>query len=1368
MSRHCAWLRVPTMPSISRGASASWTVGFGLALWVLATQAQEETTQPPTPPRAASAPLQLPASSRMLSLARGVSLAVAAEWQPSGVSYSNATELVLRVPGPGPAPGVAPAPAAEAGVARMLITTETRSSFEDAVDRLQQIARSRDGTVRFFERDGWPAVEITFTEALPRRGQRATPPEPQTATRQITAVAVEASVVRVDVSTVQPELSVVRAAMASPVRALQSPSRPDPARARSSLQRLREAEATRAPGRSPPAPPASAPRTGDADAPGPSLVEAAPRVATGLAAVQAGVGEIEIAASPDARNIVIAANGGVSFSSNRGASFAASATGVFGPNDPSLARARSGNYYLATIAFPNGTPAHLNATGCTNAVSRSTDNGANFALQGYSARCPQSGTGVCFPDQEHIAADRVNTAAGGGDQVYAVWRNFTPSGTVASCRGIGSGFVTTSITCSRDNGVNWTATAAVAGAGDFPRVAVGRDGAVYVVTLDGNDVLLSRFSSCAAGLTQDAGFPVTVATLGGPVQCPVAGLDRCNDGNTLASPTVSADPGDANRVFVTFAERSGSGERVVARLSTNRGASFGAAQTLSAGNTARRFMPWSCAARGRVWAGWYDRTPATARGAANDLTDYFMGANGGAPFNLTQNADPQCASGWPTAPRAPGDADTCSAQPQLAGVCMTAAGASTGVRCDFDTAGSCAAGQVCSTGGGSPKYGDYNGIGCADNFVVAAWTSATAPAGLPAAAGGAGLRVFSNTVFIGEQGASIWRHTGVPCSGESCPGWQRIDNNPKTWSIVTAGAQLYQLHNDGEIWRFTGGPCDADACPHWQRLDRNPKTVAVVAGGGQLYQLHNDGWIWRHTGVACSGDSCPGWQRLDNNPATVALAANDSALYQLHHDGRIWRHTGVACSGDSCPGWQMLDNNRNTVAIVAAGSQLYQQHKDGRIWRHTGAACSGASCPGWQMLDNNPSTIGIVAGGGALFQLHRDGRIWRHTGVACSGASCPGWQLLDNNSKTVALVANGRELHQLHVDGAIWRFTGTACAGNSCPGWQRLDNNPRSSSLASGDQLFQLHSDPLYQLHDNGAVWRYTGTPCDGEFCPGWWRFDNNAQTVQIAATGGQLFQRHRDGRIWRSLGKPCSGDACPSWQMVDNNPATATIVAAGTQLYQLHTGGAIWRHDGRACTGSSCPGWRQLDRNPRTVAIAAGGHQLYQLHRDGVIWRYTGVPCSATACPGWERLDRNPATVAIAAAGHQLFQLHRDGRIWRHTGRACSGTSCPGWQMLDNNPATRAIAAAGAQLYQLHADGRIWRHTGVACSGNSCPGWQMLDNNPATRQIEATGNRLYQRHSDGRLWVYTGPPCSGSSCPGWRQLDDNPRTSALAAGGPR
>ncbi|GLI39950.1 hypothetical protein KI811_01790 [Geobacter hydrogenophilus] len=1294
---------------------------------------------------------------KVLTFAPEAEVRFTAPWQLSAVKYTNAQELVVM--------GTAPAKAAEmkAGiteypVARLLITTESRSDHADALKRLESIAASRDVPAEFIEVGGWPAVEVTFTESLPRRGAKGEeeeePSAPEvTVQRTVTAIAQGDKVVIFDSSVLPEAPQGLMKGAREITRSVRFARTGKPDEIKKALETLQSKEKQRQllfrkPQSSAPEPAAAAVSSVDTATVGAPVQ------------VQTGVGELEIATSPDASTVVIASNSGLSFSTNRGTSFAAGTTGVFGLNDPSLARGASGNFYLGVIAIPTGTPAQLNVSGCTNAISRSTNNGAGFALQGYSATCPTTGAGICFPDQEHIAGDGRNAAVG-GDQLYAVWRNFTPSGTAANCSGIGSGFVTASITCSQNNGSTWTARAAIPGAGDFPRVSVGRDGSVYVVTLSGNSVLLNRFSSCANGLTPATGFPVTVATLSGGVACPVAGLDRCNDGNTLSSPMVAPDPGNANHLFVTFAENNGgTSERIVAMESTNSGASFPTRRNVSSSASVRRFMPWSCTTRGSAWVGWYDRGAATS--ANNDLTDYFLGSTSGTLWNLTANPDPQCASGWPCAPRSTNDSEACSAQPQLAGVCRNATGGGSGTRCDF-SAGGCPPGETCRTGGGCPKYGDYNGIACAGDFVVAAWASATAPAGLPPAAG---LRVYSSTEFVARDGAAIWRYTGTPCSGDSCPGWIRLDNNPHTVAIVADSGELYQLHNTGRIWQSTHGACDADSCPGWRPLDNNPKTVAIAASGGKLYQLHDDGMIWVYTGTPCSGNSCPGWQRLDNNPKTVAIAAAGNNLYQLHNDGWIWRYTGTPCSGNSCPGWQRLDNNSKTVAIASAGNSLYQLHNDGWIWRYTGTPCSGNSCPGWQRLDNNSKTVAIAAAGSNLYQLHNDGMIWRYTGTPCSGNSCPGWQRLDNNFKTVAIAAAGDRLYQLHDDGWIWRYTGTPCSGNSCPGWERLDNNPRTGMIAPGDDLYQLHTDPLYQLHNDGMIWHYTGQECEGDFCPGWERLDNNPKTRNIVGGDGQLFQLHGDGRIWRSTGTPCSGNSCPGWQMLDNNPKTVAIASAGTQLFQLHNDGMIWRWTGIPCSGESCPGWQRLDNNPKTVAIAAGENQLFQLHNDGMIWRYTGTPCSGNSCPGWQMLDNNPKTKAIVAGRNQLFQLHNDGLIWRYTGTPCSGNSCPGWQQLDNNPRTAAIAAGGSQLIQLHNDGRIWRYTGTPCSGTSCPGWQLLDNNIRTQEIAVSGSHIYQRHNNGKIWRYTGPACTGNNCPGWRMLDDNPKTRHIGVGG--
>ncbi len=700
-------MKLPTKVSLA--------VASALALFSAASVslAQQETSREP----------------KVLAIGPHAEIRFAAPWTVSAVKYKNAQELVVMRRGPAVKKEGAEQPS-EYAVARVLITTEPRSSYADALNRLRAIAASRDEPAQFVEIAGWPAVEVKFTEPLPRRGGAKgeanagkVPPE-ILVQRVVTAIAADDKMVRFEASVLSDAPQGLLQGAQDLARSAHFAKQGNPAELQETLRTLQEEENKRQS--------LLKQRRGAVPELRPKVEATAAAVPkTGApVAIQSGVGELEIAASADANNVIIAANSGLSFSTDRGAHFNRGATGVFGLDDPTLARAQSGNFYLGVIAFPNGTASQLNVTGCTNAVSRSTTGGASFGLQGYSAQCPLTGA-VCFPDQPHIAADAVNTAAGGNDQLYAVWRNFTPSDPVANCGDIGRGFVTASIACSQDNGVTWTARAAIPGDGDLPRVAVGRDGTVYVVSMSGNSVLLNRFTSCANGLIAETPSPVTAATLSGQVACPVPGLDRCNDGNTLSSPTVAPDPDNASHVFVTFAESDGSGgERIVAVESDDRGAHhFPIRQTISADMSARRFMPWSCSTRGAAWVGWYDRSASAAPGAAsNDLTDYFVGSTGGLIQNLSNNPDPQCASGWPCGTRSSNDSESCSVQPQLAGFCGG------GVpRCDFSgpDATICPAGGTCQGGSGCPKYGDYNGIACAGNHVIAAWASATAPAGLP-------------------------------------------------------------------------------------------------------------------------------------------------------------------------------------------------------------------------------------------------------------------------------------------------------------------------------------------------------------------------------------------------------------------------------------------------------------------------------------------------------------------------------------------------------------------------------------------------------------------------------------------------------------
>jgi hypothetical protein len=267
------------------------------------------------------------------------------------------------------------------------------------------------------------------------------------------------------------------------------------------------------------------------------------------------------------------------------------------------------------------------------------------------------------------------------------------------------------------------------------------------------------------------------------------------------------------------------------------------------------------------------------------------------------------------------------------------------------------------------------------------------------------------------------------------------------------------------------------------------------------------------------------------------------------------------------------------------------------------------------------------------------------------------------------------------------------------PSWQELDNNPLCKAIAA-------YGGDLYQLHQNGAIWKYVGPPLTG-----WQMLDNNPAGIAIAASGGNLYQLHNTGRIWKYVGPPLTG-----WEELDNNPASVAIAASGDNFYQLHNAGWIWKYVGPPLTG-----WEELDNNPECVAIAADGNNLYQRQKAGNIWKYVG--------PGWQELDNNPACMAIAASGGNLYQLHNTGKIWKYVGPPLTG-----WQELDNNPACVAIAADANNLYQLHNTGKIWKYIGPPLTG-----WHELDNNPASISITAGGGNVYQLHDNGEIWELAG-----------------------------
>lgn len=672
--------------------------------------------------------------------AGGITVRYPADWSSPPRRFANMDELI-NVP--------AEKQDAAEPTTRIQITVVTRTDHAEAVRELREIASENTSTPTFVRIGGWPALQRRHL------GLREQPGEgPQFADKMVltitTAIAADNLLVRVEASLPSAagrtlitqveaiERSVGFATQGNSPRTnrelLELRRRAVPQSPRLTSRTLqnqpsrREADvivATKSVERSAGAGASNPPMWAFQDPP-------LARIFTG------GNGELEVAASSNGRNVVVARQRSFRSSTNGGQTFTAVASMPFtnSDGDPSLADAKSGNFYMAGLGCFDANP----SVRCIP-FARSTNTGQTFSFLTNSVNCPATGVNACSPDQEHIAADRVNAAAG-GDQVYVTWRNFNSTGQDPG------------LVCSQDSGANWTAPIVVESPGLVPRITVGQDGFVYVIyraSFPNGNIRLHKFSSCSAGLTPQLGFPVTVAAVT-DVTCPVPGLDRCNlGGNILSSHTVAVDDANANHVYAAYAVNTAAGnENVVVRDSVNGGQMWPAGRvvTINGAATGRRFMPWVTTNGGEAFVAWYDRRAAT--GAANDLTEYFGGRArldtlgnlvAGPEFKISQVVDPQCASGWLSAPRSPNDSESCSVQPQLAGVCS-----GTTTRCDFSTG--CSGGQPCVTGGGSPKYGDYNGNASGAGRFFTAFASAKSPPGI--APPSAAIDVFFTTFLLGN------------------------------------------------------------------------------------------------------------------------------------------------------------------------------------------------------------------------------------------------------------------------------------------------------------------------------------------------------------------------------------------------------------------------------------------------------------------------------------------------------------------------------------------------------------------------------------------------------------------------------------------
>jgi len=658
--------------------------------------------------------------------------------------------------------------------ARVKTMAEARRDHADALSQLSQAADGMGASSdELISIGGWPALQTTRLETRQQPSQG-----PQFADRKVltinTSVAAGSFLIYLHASLPSEATPSLIAEALAIAGSLVTDAAADSAQTNAELEQLRQGRANSTSESLSLSSGALAGASGEEE--GPGAVQTPPSTFN-QRIFFTQFGELEIAVSPDGQNVIVGRQSAWAASNDGGLTFPGTLSGsiaAFDGGDPSLAYGVSGAFYYAGIdrnchnsAYL--TPPAMGPTGvdCTG-IARSTDNGANFPINTTNPAvvCPRATTaGDCFPDQEHIAADRVNAAPGGGDQVYSTWRNFDPANFD------GGGLV-----CSQDSGVNWTAPIDLGTNARFSRIAVGQDGFVYVTGYGGGNYRLWKFSSCANGLVLQAaaGFPVVVLARD-PVDCPFAGHDRCDQ--NPSSQTVAVDDTNPNHIYFSVADADGTANRdatILVSDSIDGGVTWRPTVQANVAFPGPRIMPWMCTVGGDAYVTWFDRRAAppcpngNCVGIQNDLTDFYAGRvgldEGGnlvakGEFKISEAAHPWCGptnTAWPAPTRqavnpAPGASEGCSLQPQLGGQCCIDvapldqacdAGTATGIVCDVgdDNPGTrCLAGQVCLGGGGRPRYGDYNGSACAAGRLFAAWPGSTSPPGVPPANAGEGI-----------------------------------------------------------------------------------------------------------------------------------------------------------------------------------------------------------------------------------------------------------------------------------------------------------------------------------------------------------------------------------------------------------------------------------------------------------------------------------------------------------------------------------------------------------------------------------------------------------------------------------------------------
>ncbi len=696
------------------------------------------------PSDGATPPKQYPVSSAQerITIASGITLQVPPAWK---VKHDTRTTFLLE--------HFKQDDVLDASIA---VQVERRVSHAEAVNRLGQIEAESPAKAEYSLVAGWPAITRKTLEPFQYPGQQEKGqgpwghPSGEKSYQVMVAVAIENYVVKLR-ELLQPDAN--SALVDQPLaiaRTLTGPAA-DPEQSRADLEALRNGNL-----RPKPQAPRSYAPTSTERAPAPKMLGKAPIPrshkpggALGGAALQVGGGgEIEAASSLSGNNIVTDASCAISYSNNGGASFSGSSVTGQPSNldgDCTVTWGQSGSFYLGQL-------------GTDFVALYASTGGSNGAAFSYVTNAVDRRSVSINVDQPHVAADRWNKSGSGGDFVYVVWQE--------------TGSFLSRVACSSNSGSSWIAPVdANSGNFGYPRVSVGPDGMVYVASRSWpSSIILDKFSDCDSGLNEQPGFPVTITI--DDIPCPVPGLDRCNNGNTLASPTVAADDTAANHVYLGWAQENGggTGSNIVIAESSNGGQSFGAPVAANAATTGVRFMPWLFSWGGTAYVSWYDRSTADSSVAdPDDFTRFHVGsvvgANGiltpGADTDLMGRDDPQCASGWPCGARSTNDYTACT----------------------IPSGG--------FLGGGCPKYGDYNGLTTGSGLLLNIWASGTAPISLPPASNN-NIHAYTTATplapdfFVRDwtNGPGVTQHDGGvepstnPVFYASSDVWNQVTNTP--------------------------------------------------------------------------------------------------------------------------------------------------------------------------------------------------------------------------------------------------------------------------------------------------------------------------------------------------------------------------------------------------------------------------------------------------------------------------------------------------------------------------------------------------------------------------------------------------------------